>query len=309
MTESRRQHGSTSLALGCLDAVGKVARDDTRDPAAAVLEICESFRELPQSRAALGLVVAACRSAATRLRDSGNDTETRQILVECAELYSRYVLRARASTAVYARDALDGVGTVLTLCRSSTVAEALIASFRMRGVPKAVYVLETRPGLEGWAMAGELHRSDLEVTVAVDSAVSHLIKKVDLVLIGADLVTADGCVLNRVGTSVACQLAHASSVAVMALAPSYVASSVLAEGVTIDDRGRAEVLRAGLVERATGLRVENPADDLVPPELVGRVATDDGVMETRDMPAPALAMQGRVWASLDTLISKSGSGK
>jgi translation initiation factor 2B subunit (eIF-2B alpha/beta/delta family) len=87
-------------------------------------------------------------------------------------------------------------GSIITISNSSTV-EALILSSRR---VKRVIIAESRPGGEGVHLARSIAAAGLHVEVVPDSAVAGYISPGSIVLLGADAVTGDGCVYNKVGS-------------------------------------------------------------------------------------------------------------
>jgi translation initiation factor 2B subunit (eIF-2B alpha/beta/delta family)/ADP-ribose pyrophosphatase YjhB (NUDIX family) len=94
---------------------------------------------------------------------------------------------------------LPAGAVVLTHSFSSTVLRSLELGFK-GGRDFKVYATESYPGMEGKQLAKELIASGVPVTLIADSAVSSILQKVDLVLVGADSVLKDGALIHKVGT-------------------------------------------------------------------------------------------------------------
>ncbi|MDR5656609.1 NUDIX domain-containing protein [Halodesulfurarchaeum sp. HSR-GB] len=88
--------------------------------------------------------------------------------------------------------------TVLTLSRSGTVEQAL-----ERGSPETVWVPVSRPGREGRELASDLAEAGLDVRLTSDANIPGAVSEVDVVLLGADTLLANGDVINKVGTTAA----------------------------------------------------------------------------------------------------------
>ncbi len=117
---------------------------------------------------------------------------------DAAEAFIEYMRVSRSKVVSHARDLVkDGPVTVVTLSYSTNVIDTLSSLGQML---RKVYVLESLPGGEGRNAAAELRSRRVDVELLPDSAASAVIGSVDVVLIGADNVTLDGCVYNKVGS-------------------------------------------------------------------------------------------------------------
>jgi methylthioribose-1-phosphate isomerase len=160
------------------------------------------------------------------------------------------------------------------------------------GIPVHVWVDETRPRNQGAALtAFELLQQGVPHSLIVDNAGGHLMQtgEVDLVIVGADRVTAGGDVANKIGTYLKALAAYDNGV------PFYVAlphstidwSIVNGADIPIEDRGREEVLRlSGMLESgevasvaiaAEGTPACNPGFDVTPARLVTGIITERGI--------------------------------
>ncbi len=161
-----------------------------------------------------------------------------------------------------------------------------------------VYVDETRPLLQGTRLTSwELHQDGIEHVVQADGAAAGTILRglVDVVIFGADRITANGDVANKVG-SVALALAAArAGIPCVVAAPSSTVDLATATGadIEIEERGADEVLTLAGVPLATpGTRAWNPAFDVTPHDLVSAIVTERGLVE------PAVAGPGALAALL-----------
>jgi len=168
-----------------------------------------------------------------------------------------------------------------------------------RGVPVHVFVDETRPRNQGAALtAFELGQHGVPHQIVVDNAGGHLMQhgKVDLVIVGADRVTARGDAANKIGTYLKALAARANQVPFYVAVPQTTIDWTIEDGVRdieIEERDSAEVthivgrLENGDIARvaigAPGSPALNPAFDVTPAELITGLITDRGVSPaTRD---------------------------
>jgi ribose 1,5-bisphosphate isomerase len=164
---------------------------------------------------------------------------------------------------------------VFTHCHSSTVIR-LLAKAKADDKNFKVICTETRPAFQGRITAKELVEMDIETTFIVDSAARTFIGNVDLVIVGADAITSEGNVINKIGTSSIAILAHEAK------KPFYVVSELLkfdpetlqGECEKIEQRNPAEVWS----EAPEKLRVLNPAFDVTPNKYIHGLICEEGVI-------------------------------
>ncbi|MFW5902602.1 MAG: ribose 1,5-bisphosphate isomerase, partial [archaeon] len=89
--------------------------------------------------------------------------------------------------------------SIMTHCHSSLV-ERIIKEANREGKIKKVVLTETRPRYQGRITAKKLAKENISVELGVDSARIELLKEVDLAIVGADLITSDGYLFNKIGT-------------------------------------------------------------------------------------------------------------
>jgi hypothetical protein len=121
------------------------------------------------------------------------------------------------------------------------------------------------------------------VTVLADSMAASLMRagRVDLCIVGADRIAANGDVANKIGTYALALAARYHGVPFYVAAPSSTIDSGVADGdaIVIEQRGAAELLDglAGPTAPA-GVRAYNPAFDVTPASLVSAIVTNRGVI-------------------------------
>jgi methylthioribose-1-phosphate isomerase len=180
---------------------------------------------------------------------------------------------------------------VLTHCNAGRLAAvewgtALAPVYRWHadGRPVHVWVSETRPRNQGAALtAWELADAGVPYTVIADNASGHLLRQglVDVCLVGADRVAANGDVVNKVGTYLKALAARDNGVPFYVAAPTSTIDPATPTGaaVTIEERDPNEVTRLGGVELVpTGTAARNWAFDVTPAALVGAIVTERGVV-------------------------------
>jgi len=154
------------------------------------------------------------------------------------------------------------------------------------GLPLHIWVDETRPRNQGALLtAFELSEHGIAHTVITDNAGGHLIQRgqVDAVIVGADRVTANGDVCNKIGTYLKALAAHDNGVPFYVALPHTTFDAATASGdlIPIEERSGDEVTwvegEGGRV-RITRSSAANPAFDVTPARLVTGYITERGVL-------------------------------
>jgi methylthioribose-1-phosphate isomerase len=148
-----------------------------------------------------------------------------------------------------------------------------------------VYVDETRPLLQGSRLtAWELMRAGVPCTLITDGTAATLMQqnKVDVVLVGADRICANGDFANKIGTYGLAVLAQHHGVPFYCAAPWSTVDASLASGelIPIEQRASAEVtVVAGRPIAPNGMAALNPAFDVTPARYVKGFITDRGIVQ------------------------------
>jgi methylthioribose-1-phosphate isomerase len=146
-----------------------------------------------------------------------------------------------------------------------------------------VWVDETRPRLQGARLsAWELMRDNIPMTLIADNAAGMLMRtgKVDVVLVGADRVAANGDVVNKIGTYKLAVLAQENGIPFYSVSPTSTVDLALAHGdlIPIEERGWDEVAKFGGQQIAPDdVPVYNPAFDMTPHRYLTGIVTEEGV--------------------------------
>jgi len=166
---------------------------------------------------------------------------------------------------------------ILTHCNSHAAVSIIKTAFD-QGKDISVIATESRPRRQGFITIRELSDHGIPVTLIVDSAVRLTMKEVDLVVVGADSISVNGALINKIGTS---QLALAAQEArrnVIVAAETYKFSprTLLGEMVDIEDRSADEVIAPELLKEMPNVKVSNPAFDVTPAEYIDLIVTEVG---------------------------------
>jgi len=148
----------------------------------------------------------------------------------------------------------------------------------------SVWVDETRPYLQGARLtAWELAQAGVPHTLIPDVAAGHLMSRgeVDVILVGADRVAANGDTANKVGTYALAVLAARHAIPFYVCAPTSSIDPATPDGasIEIEERAADEVLQIrGVSIAPVGTDVRNPAFDVTPAELITGIVTEEGVV-------------------------------
>lgn len=173
--------------------------------------------------------------------------------------------------------ATGGFGTALGVIRAAHVA----------GLVERVYADETRPWLQGARLtAWELANEGIPVSLNADAAAAHLMKTegISWVIVGADRITANGDVANKIGTYQLAVTARHHGVRFMVVAPSSTIDMSLDSGdaIPIEERDGRELLEVGGKRVAAEVEAVNPVFDVTPAALIDAIVTEKGVVERPD---------------------------
>ena len=175
-------------------------------------------------------------------------------------------------------------GALATLGLGTATAPIYLAHHA--GIAVHVWVSETRPRLQGARLtAWELRANGVPHTLIVDDAGAALMRQrqIDIVLVGADRVAANGDVCNKIGTYAKALAAADNGVPMYAAVPSPTIDWTLADGdgIPIEERAASEILAIGGVQgiAPAGTAVANPAFDVTPARLFTGLITEAGICQ------------------------------
>ncbi len=177
-----------------------------------------------------------------------------------------------------ARRVRDG-DTIMTHCNSSA-AISIMAAAHKDGKNINVIATESRPRWQGHLTLKQLDETGIKTSLIVDSAVRYFMKEADLVVMGADAVTANGSIINKIGTSQLALCAHEARKNVIIAAETYKFSprSLLGELIEIEERNSSEVIADEKLKEFKNISVKNPAFDVTPREYIDLICTEVGAI-------------------------------
>ena len=208
---------------------------------------------------------------------------------EARAIHDEDVANCKTMGAYGASLVADGA-RVLTHCNAGALATAgygsalgVIRAAVEQGKKIAVFADETRPFLQGARLtAWELVREGINTTVITESMAGPLMRagEIDVVVVGADRIAANGDTANKIGTYTVAVLAHEHKIPFYVAAPLSTIDLATPDGdhIPIEERDQREVSHLGS-SRLTpeGAKIRNPAFDVTPHRYIAGIITERGV--------------------------------
>ena len=218
-------------------------------------------------------------------------SELQQLIRQKADEILAEDVAANKSIGAWGKSIIPAGARVLTYCNAGALATAdygtalgVIRAAHAADPTIEVFACETRPFLQGSRLtAYELMRSNIPVTVLTDNAVGSIMQqeRVDVVVVGADRIAANGDTANKIGTYTVAVLANTHNIPFYVAAPRSTIDPSLAEGsgIPIEERNPAEVTRVGGRPIAPkGIPALNPAFDVTPSKYITGIITEVGIL-------------------------------
>ena len=291
-------------AIGVTAAMGVALGAQTlpaRDHDALTKEVSAICDELAKSRpTAVNLFWALERMKAKVTSWRGRPIEEiKRLLVEEAQRISDEDVAMNKAMGRHGADLVRDGQTVLTHCNAGALATAgygtalgVIRAAWEQGKKIRVIADETRPVLQGARLtAWELMEDQIPVTLITDSMAGALMRNggVDLCIVGADRIAANGDVANKIGTYSVAVLARAHHIPFYVAAPYSTIDLATPTGdqIPIEQRNTQEVTTVFGSDpiAPAGVDVWNPAFDVTPAEYITAIVTERGVFKPHELAA------------------------
>ncbi|MCC6751721.1 MAG: S-methyl-5-thioribose-1-phosphate isomerase [Deltaproteobacteria bacterium] len=283
-------------AIGCAAAMGLAASarsalpDDVGRFRAGFSALCERMARARPTAVNLMWAVARQQRVAEAALASGGVAEARHLLEREALAITREDLEACRVMGRHGAELIPEGAGVLTHCNAGALATAgygtalgVIRAAVAAGKRLRVFADETRPYLQGARLtAWELQRDGIDVTLICDNMAADLMRRgeIQCCVVGADRVTRNGDVANKIGTYGVAVLAHHHELPFYVAAPRSTIDLTLTSGeqIPIEERPADEVTHVGSVRIAPEhVKVRYPAFDVTPARLIRALVTEAGV--------------------------------
>jgi methylthioribose-1-phosphate isomerase len=301
--------GAPAIGIAAAYAMALAARRAPDEPESFEAHLAAIGRRLEGTRPTAVNLTWAVRRMFEVAKASGREaraTRIARLAREACRIHEEDVAACRAIGAHGAERVPDGA-TILTHCNAGALATggygtALGVVRAAHEQDKRVRVLadETRPYLQGSRLtAWELAKDGIPVEILCDSMAAHFMRRgeVDLVVVGADRVAANGDVANKIGTYALACLARLHGIPFYVAAPESTIDRRCQTGaqIAIEERSSLEVTRlrssGGDVHvdlAPEGVQARHPAFDVTPADLVSAIFTENGVFEGARQRLPPL---------------------
>lgn len=230
------------------------------------------------------------RRVASKRQDAGI-TAVQEALEREAQAIAREDVETNQRIGRFGAELVPPKAGILTHCNAGALATveygtalAVIRFARQDGKEIRVYADETRPFLQGARLtAWELLQDRIPVTLITDNMAAHVMSRglVDLVVVGADRIAANGDVANKIGTYGLAILAREHHLPFYVAAPCSTIDMTISTGreIPIEERSPDEVTHIfGQQVAPTGVAVLNPAFDVTPNNYITGIITEKGVV-------------------------------
>jgi len=280
-----------SAAMGIALGMKRSTAKGTRQFAVEFQKMCDMMAATRPTAVNLFWAIDRMKRVFAEGAQAGESTEelAARLEREARAIHDEDVASCRAMGGFGATVVPDGA-RVLTHCNAGALATAgygsalgVIRAAVEQGKRVAVVADETRPFLQGSRLtAWELLRDGIETTVITESMAGPLMRagEIDLVVVGADRIAANGDTANKIGTYTVAVLAHEHKVPFYVAAPLSTIDLATPDGdhIPIEERDQREVTHLG-TSRLTpeGARIRNPAFDVTPHRYIAGIITEKGI--------------------------------
>ena len=280
-----------AAAMGLALGVKRTSETGTQKLATEFYKLCEMMAATRPTAVNLFWAIDRMKRVFAELATSGASVDQikKRLEEEARRIHDEDVASCRAMGAHGAAMVPD-TARILTHCNAGALATAgygtalgVIRGAVEQGKKVAVLADETRPFLQGARLtAWELTKDGIDTTVITDNMCGAMMRggQVDLVVVGADRIAANGDVANKIGTYTVAVLAKEHGIPFYVAAPISTIDLATPDGskIPIEERNAREVTHLGPVRLTPeAAHVRNPAFDVTPHRYVTAIITERGV--------------------------------
>ncbi len=275
------------IALGLLNSPEKGMKED-------LCRICDAFSRTRPTAVNLFWAIDRMKTRFEKEFSSTPHTQAdgvKKALIEEARRILEEDIRANRQMGAHGKDLIRDGDTILTHCNAGALATGgygtalgVIRAAHEEGKKIHVLVDETRPLLQGARLtAWEMKHEGIPATLITDSMAGSFLKRgmVNLVIVGADRIAANGDTANKIGTYSLAVLAKANRVPFYVAAPLSTIDCQAKTGraIPIEERKAGEVLGFhGTQIAPAGFNAHNPAFDVTPKRYITAIITEKGIV-------------------------------
>lgn len=270
--------GARNVAIVAIEALVELSRlSEAEEKSEFLNELLAGQSLLIKSRETEPLMRNAIRWIISQVQESKEKkvSELSKIIEKSASEFLGDLETSKENIAKIGKRRIRKKSVILTHCHSSTVTNIFIKA-KQEGKKFEIFCTETRPKFQGRITAKELIENDIKTTLIVDSAVRSIIKEIDFVVVGADAITSEGNVINKIGTSAIALIAKE------ARKPFYVVSELLkfdpetisGDYEQIEERNPNEIWK----NPPKKLIIRNPAFDVTRRDFIHGIICEKGII-------------------------------
>ena len=285
-----------TAAMGVALGAQTIATTDYPSFARAVLAICDELAATRPTAVNLFWAIGRMRRKLESLQGQSVLT-IKQVLISESEAIREEDITLCKTMGRHGAGLIQDRQTILTHCNAGSLATAgygtalgVIRAAWEQGKKIQVIADETRPVLQGARLtAWELMQDHIPVTLITDNMAGSLMKqgRVQLCVVGADRIAANGDVANKIGTYSVAVLARAHNIPFYVAAPysTIDLNTKTGDDIPIEQRNPSEVttIHGSHSVAPKDVAVYNPAFDVTPAELITGIITERGVFKPREL--------------------------
>ena len=262
--------GAENVAKAAVNAISEIIETSIFDQKKIYQDIIIARQKLEKARA----TEPCLRNAMTLLFTDVNENNVKEQMRKNIEKANDHFKTANSLIAEFGSRKIKEGMVVFTHCHSSAVMD-ILKEAKLKKINFSVKNTETRPLFQGKITAAELANLGIPVEYFVDSAGGLAVKKSDIMLIGADAITSEGYVINKIGSELFAETAHKKEVPVYICTDSWKfdIDTVFGYDEEIERRSEEEIWK----DKPKGVKISSYAFESINPELITGVISELGV--------------------------------
>ncbi len=270
--------GARNVAIAAIKAAETLAKETkAKNKEEFLKELSQAKKILFASRETEPLMRNAVRWITSQVERSRKEKfpELAEIVFSASQKFLKTLEDSKEKIAEIGARRIRNNSVVLTHCHSSTVTHVLNKA-KSEGKSFEIICTETRPLFQGRITAKEMLELGVSTTLIADSAARFFMNQADLVVVGADAITSEGNVINKIGTSMIALVAQE------ARTPFYVVSELLkfdpatiyGDYEKIEERNPNEIWKTP----PKNLVIRNPAFDVTRRDFIHGIICEEGII-------------------------------
>ena len=268
--KSLKIQGAENIAKASIKAIGAVLNESKKQGKDLHEELLSARKKLENARP----TEPCLRNTMTQIFSDLNEDNIRHKAESNIQKAQNHFDISEKTIAEFGAHKIRQGMTIFTHCHSNTVI-SIFKEAKKQKIGFSVKNTETRPLFQGRTTAKELAKIGIPVEHFIDSAGRLAIKESDLMLIGADAITSEGFVINKIGSELFAETAAKKGVPIYVCTNSWKfdIDTVYGFDEEIEKRHEEEVWK----EKPKGVKISNYAFEMVSPELISGVISEIGV--------------------------------